>query len=193
MDAAPTGQIGYINATDPFYYLYSMKYTLLLLLLAVSSLSYAQREVPSSESVQITGAVKNSVTYTINDILKFKQTDLGDVSINNHKGDVKYVAHNVKGVLVKSLLDSVKFSIAKPKELSQMILVFEASDGYKTVYSWNEIFNSETGNNIYILTEKDGKSLPVMNERIQVLSTTDINMGMRRMRGLAKIEIRKID
>ena len=169
-----------------------MKYLLSVLLLSVNSWAYAQRDIASTNELTITGDVKAPRTFAISDIKRFKQTELGDLSIKNHKGEEKYVAHHVKGVLIKSLLDSVDIKADKPKELSEYVLVFIASDNYKNVYSWNEIFNTEVGNRLYILTEKDGKDLSVMDERLQVLSLADVNMGMRRMRGLATIEVKKV-
>jgi hypothetical protein len=86
----------------------------------------------------------------------------------------------------------VDINIEKPKDRNEYVFVFIASDNYKNVYSWNEIYNAEIGNRQYVLTEKDGKDISNMEERMQVLSLADVNLGMRRMRGLATIEVRKI-
>jgi len=42
----------------------------------------------------------------------------------------------------------------KPKEFSGIYIVLTASDGYKNVYSWNELFSTEVGKHIYIMTEE---------------------------------------
>lgn len=169
-----------------------MKQLITILLLAASITGYGQRKIAPSQELRIIGDIKTPRTYTLSAIKTLKQTDLGDISIKNHKGEEKYVAHKVKAVLLRSLLDSVEINTNKPKELSAYIFVFTASDKYVNVYSWNEIFNTDVGNHLYLLTEQDGKGLDEMDERIQVLSMGDINTGMRRMRGLASIEIKSI-
>ncbi len=169
-----------------------MKYFFTLLLSFVCGIAIAQQDIPATNELKITGDVKQERSFTVQDITKFKAVDLGDVPVKNHKGEVKYVSKGVKGVLVKSILDSVALNAEKPKELSQYIFIFTSSDNYKNVYSWNELFNSETGNHLYLIVAKDGKDITNMEERIQVFSLGDINAGMRRMRGLASIEVRKI-
>jgi hypothetical protein len=154
---------------------------------------HAQRDIAPTKEFSVTGDIKTERTFTVTDIAKYKQVDLGDISIKNHKGEEKSVSHHVKGVLIKNLLDSVALNIDKPKELSEYILVFTASDGYKNVYSWNEIFNTEVGNKLYILTERDGNSLADMEGRIPLLSMADKNMGSRYLKGLTRIEIKKIN
>ncbi len=169
-----------------------MRYIWILALLVMSMGAYAQRDVKPTEEVRISGDVKEAKTYTIADIKKLKQADLGDVAIKNHKGEDKYVIHNVKGIPVKTLLEPVSYSIDKPKDMAEIVLVFTASDGYRNVYSWSEIYNTPIGDKLYIITSKDGKDIADMGERIQVLCLADLNNGMRHMRGLASIEVRRI-
>ena len=154
--------------------------------------AFAQRDIPVTNELKITGDIKAERIFRIADLEKMKPVDLGDVAIKNHKGEDKTPAKQIKGILVKSLLDSVEFVIEKPKELSEYYLVFIASDGYTNVYSWNEIFNTEIGNKLYILTEKDGKHMSDMDGRIQVLSMADFNTGRRYLKGLATIEIKRV-
>ncbi len=161
-------------------------------MLAACSMAHAQREVAVTDELRITGSVRHALTFSTWALSQFPQVPLGDISIKNHKGEEKYVAHNVKGVLLRTLVDSAGIDVAKPKELSEFVLVLTASDGYRNVYSWNEIFNTAVGDRLYILTEKDGKTIMDMDERIQVLSLADTNMGMRRLRGVATIDVRKI-
>ena len=57
--------------------------------------------------------------------------------------------------------------------------VFIASDGYRVVFSWNEIYNTETGNNFFIVTEMEGKKLYDVDQRIIFISTADLKTGRR--------------
>ena len=46
-----------------------------------------------------------------------------------------------------------------------------ASDGYKVVFSWNELFNTVAGNTVYIVTSKDHTSIEALDEK----HTTDLH------------------
>jgi len=71
--------------------------------------------------------------------------------------------------------------------------VFTATDGYKVVFSWNEIYNAEAGNNFFILTEMDGKRIEKMDQRILFISIADFQTGRRFIKGLEKIEVKRVE
>jgi hypothetical protein len=169
-----------------------MKYFLAFVLSALCSVLYAQHPVPPTNEFKITGDIKKELVFHISDIEKYKQTELGDLPIKNRRGEVKDIMHKVKGVLLKSILDSVTINVNKPKEYGEFYFVFIASDDYKNIYSWSEIFNTEVGNRLYIITEKDGKSMSQIEDRILVYSMADMNTGMRHLKGLSRIEIRRL-
>lgn len=169
-----------------------MKYIFSVALVFLCCFANAQRDIRATDAVKITGDIKGGKTFTLSDLEKYPSVSLGDVSIKNHKGEEKSLSKNVKGILLKNLLDSIGISVEKPKELSAYYFVFIASDNYKNVYSWNEIFNNEIGNRLYIITEKDGKSLSQMEGRIQVLCLSDFNTGRRYLKGLATIEVKRV-
>jgi len=116
-----------------------------------------------------------------------------NVILTNHLGEVKGNIQNIKGIALKPLLEKIEFLAEKPKELSEFYLTFVASDGYKVVYSWNEIFNSETGNNLFIITEKDGKKLTDLDDRILTITTTDFKTGRRYVKALDKIIVGRVE
>ena len=60
------------------------------------------------------------------------------------------------------------------------------------MFSWNEIFNTETGNNLYIITEEDGKKMNEMDESILIASTKDFKTR-RYIKGLEKIIVERAD
>jgi hypothetical protein len=169
-----------------------IKYIALLVLLVSAAPLFAQHDVPPTAEFKVTGAVKKEMKYTTSDILRFSQDSLGDVVIRNHRGEPKGVAKQLKGILLKNLLDSAGIVADKPKDYSELVITLIASDDYRNVYSWNELFNTDIGNHVYIVTTMDGKSMDQMTDRILVLSLADINLGRRHLKGLARIEIKKV-
>jgi hypothetical protein len=67
-----------------------------------------------------------------------------------------------------------------------------ASDNYKVVFSWNELFNTRTGETVYVLTEVDGKPASSTNDRITLVSASDMATGRRFVKGLDKIIVERV-
>ena len=77
-------------------------------------------------------------------------------------------------------------------EPKKMAIIAGASDGYKVVFSWNEIFNSPIGDGVIVFFEKDGFPLADDEGRIALVSTKDLRTGPRHVKWLQSIEVRKI-
>jgi len=167
-----------------------MKY-LSILCLFISYASFAQKDIKPSAMFTISGMVQKELVFHISDLGKYKQDSLGNVSIKNHQGETKYVAKKINGILLKTFIDSAGIHVDKPKDYSELYIVLTATDGYKNVYSWNELFNSEIGDHIYVLTGEDGKTMDQMESRIEVMSLGDYNSGRRHLKALSRIEVKK--
>jgi hypothetical protein len=164
-----------------------MKALNIFVLIAVAHIAIAQKESLRSNAFAVKGQVKKEVKITVTDLMKLESKAIGDLVITNHLGEPKSTAKNLKGVLLKDLLSKVEFNSESPKTLSEFYLTFIATDNYKVIYSWNEIFNSPTGNNIWVVTEKAGVKLDSMDDRILVVCTTDFKTGRRHVKGLSQI------
>lgn len=153
----------------------------------------AQRKIEPTTEFTVSGMVEERQKIDIKSILSYPQISLGDVVVKNHKGEEKKVAKNVKGVLLKTVLEQAKIKVNKPKEYSELVVVLTATDGYRNVYSWNELMNNPAGEHVYIITEQDGKDMTQMENAIIIVSTSDINAGSRYFKGLKSIDIRRVD
>lgn len=170
-----------------------LKSFLLLFFFAATCTIYAQQKITPTESFSVSGAVKNNVTFTIRDLDKFPKTPVNDLIIYNHAGEIKDTLRGMKGVLLKTVLSSVKYAYEKPRELNGFYFVLKASDGYKAVFSWNEIYNTEAGNQYFIITEIQSKTADQIANRIIFLSTADLKTGRRYIKGLSEIEVKRVD
>ncbi len=150
----------------------------------------AQRVVSSTESFSITGKVKKEMIFSVADINAFPSLTIKDIITYNHKGEIKDTLTGLKGARLKDLLKAVEFSYEKPKELNLFYLVFIGSEGYKVVFSWNEIYNTPIGEDLYIITEMEGEKLAEIEHRIICISAGDSKVGRRFVKGLDRIEVR---
>jgi hypothetical protein len=169
-----------------------MKTRLMFVLLFASSLIYGQEKTIPTSDFTISGQVKAELKVSLTDFSSYEVKNIGDVKITNHLGAEKSIAKGMKGILLKDLLNKVEFQAENPKVLSEFYFSCVASDGYKVVFSWNELFNTETGNHVFIVTEKDGIKAADLPERILLISTTDFKTGRRYLKSLAKIIVERV-
>ena len=166
---------------------------LLLAIVMYSITAVAQRDVKPTNSFTITGLVKQSLTIDLSTLSKYPEVTIGDMQVKNQRGEEKPAEKGMKGVLFKTFLDSAGFDVNKPKELNGIYIVLLASDGYKNVYSWNELFNDTLGDHVFIVTEKEGKRMEQVDGGILVICTADINTGRRHLKGLKEVKVKMAD
>jgi len=173
-----------------FYANCSMKYLLLVFFLCTASLCRAQepKSVPT-KSFTIGGLVETQSVITMDTLNRLPLQSVGDVAVTNHLGEFRHKDVNVKGVLLKDVLAHTVLRSASPKLLSRLYFTCIGSDGYKVVYSWNELYNTTVGDHVYIIMEKNGVRSATLPENIQMCSSTDLKTGRRYLQNLAQIVV----
>ena len=170
-----------------------MRSRLVLLFVITVFCASAQKEnIPATENFTIEGKVKKSVTVALADLSGYKTHLIDSIVITNHLGERKSSMKKVKAVLLKDILDKVEIDAENHKVLNEYYLVCIASDNYKVVFSWNEIFNSDVGKSVYIITGQDGSWAYVLDNRIALVSSKDQMTGRRYVKGLQKIVIERV-
>lgn len=152
----------------------------------------SQKINEATNEFTITGLVDKPLTISYEELTKEKIVSIGDFKVTNHLGEYKKEYKDVKGVMLLDLLKKVNITTTSPKLLSEYYLVFKAIDGYSVVVSWNELFNTEIGNSFFLVVEADSKSQKDAAEKILLISTKDFKTGRRHIKGLEKIEIKRI-
>lgn len=161
-----------------------MSILLSVLFLIISLPAAGQTSSKKTESFTVSDRVQIPQKIGMEDIKKHNVFHLGDVAITNHKGEVHGTAKNLSGVLLKEILQSIPLDSDNPKQFSEYYFVCRGSDGYKVVYSWNELFNTSTGNCVYIVTEKNHLPIDNLDETILTISTQDLRTGRRYLKNL---------
>lgn len=170
-----------------------MRLILFLVFGAIVFSASAQKEnIPATESFSIEGKVKKGLTVSLADLSLYKSYYVDSIVITNHLGERRSILKKVKGVLLKDILDKVEIDAENHKVLSEYYFVCIASDNYKVVFSWNEIFNNDLGKSVYIITGQDGNWAYLLDNRIALVSSKDHMTGRRYVKGLQKIVIERI-
>lgn len=160
-----------------------------ILLLFLSASAFAQEVVKPTQSFLISGKVKKESVITMDSLQQYPLKEIGNLKVTNHLGEFKHQDEHLKGVLLKDVLSHTVFAVNAPKILSELYFVCLGADGYKVVYSWNELYNTPVGDQVYILMEKNGIKAAQMPENIQMTSTSDYKTGRRYLHNLSRITI----
>jgi len=140
----------------------------------------------------IEGKVKNSFSFSLDQAGQYKGVGIDSIVILNHLLQRKRAIKNIKGVLLKDIIDKAVIEVSSPKLLSEYYITCVATDNYKVVFSWNELFNTDIGNHVMVITEADGKPAKDGEDRIAILSTADQATGRRFVKSLARVIVERI-
>ncbi|MEQ1587998.1 MAG: hypothetical protein ABL895_19100 [Cyclobacteriaceae bacterium] len=168
-----------------------MKTFFTIVSLMISLSGFGQKETETTTSFIISGDVKTQVTVSLTEFSKYNEAPMGDITITNHLGEKKSEQKLLKGILLKDILKTVEINNENPRVLSEYYFVCKSSDGYKVVYSWNEIFNSSTGESVYLVTSKNGQGAKEMKETILMISPKDYMTGRRYLKSLSSVEVKR--
>ena len=170
-----------------------MKPILVLIFAFTVFAASAQKEnIPTTENFSVEGKVKKSLMLSLADLSSYKSYTIDSIVITNHLGERRSSLKKVKAVLLKDILDKAEIDAENHKVLSEYYVVCIASDNYKVVFSWNEIFNNDTGRSVYIITGQDGKPATTLDNRIALVSPNDHMTGRRYVKGLQKVVVERI-
>ena len=164
-----------------------------LFLLAIQSFGAPDADAQQRKFFAVTGAVEKKMTLTADSLERFPMRKIDSVVILNHLGQRKSTLKNLEVVRLRDVLSRSVIPVESPKQLNEFYFVCIASDGYKAVFSWNELFNNPLGDSIFIIVRRDGKVSGELPEGIAVISPTDTMNGRRYIKNLEKISVRRAE
>lgn len=141
------------------------------------------------QRVQIIGRVAQPLSIPSTTLCAMDTVDTGTLPMICGSGEPKGKIGNCRGVLLAELINLAEVVVREHNDTKKMIVVVASDDGYKTVFSWQEIFNSINGEGILVILEKDGQSLYQGNGEVDLISSRDHLTGPRYVRRLKTIEI----
>jgi DMSO/TMAO reductase YedYZ molybdopterin-dependent catalytic subunit len=174
-------------------------FRLFVLMLTASLASYSSAHADTSKAsefvtatIKIHGAVEKPLTLNVKDMQTFTPEQTGEFPLICQSGANVGKMENQKGVLLTDILNKAVIKTVAHNDVKKMVIIASASDGYKVVFSWSELFNSPVGEGVMVLFEKDGKPLSDEEGRLALISTKDLRTGPRHVKWLNDIEVRKV-
>ena len=142
-----------------------------------------------SDNVQVLGAVKTPMTLKVEDLEAFPADQISTATLTRLV-DNKDVSSTVRGVKLSALLERAQLQTTSRHDWKHMAVIASADDGYRVVFSWPELSNTEIGAGVLVIFERDGQALSDEEGRIALVSARDTNTGPRHVKWLSHIEIK---
>ena len=141
----------------------------------------------------VSGRVKNPVTLSMNDLRQMDIVETGPLKLICGEGDVKGDLGRCTGVLLTDIINLSEVIAPEHNDTKKMYVVAISGDGYKTLFAWQEIYNSDNGEGIIVVLEKNG--VPVYEDyaSADLISAKDILSGPRHVKDIRSIDIRILD
>jgi DMSO/TMAO reductase YedYZ molybdopterin-dependent catalytic subunit len=143
-------------------------------------------------TLAIRGNVGAPTTLSIADLRQFPVQHLEEARVVRGTTGDSTVTRRLAGCLLRDALTSAKLTERERLDLRRTVVVASASDGYKVVFSWAELFNSPIGDGVLVVYERDGAPLPDEEGRIALVSLKDTRPGPRHVKWLQAVEVVRV-
>lgn len=139
--------------------------------------------------LHISGRVTSPLDLNIRQLRAMDILDMENLPMICGSGEPKGQVGKIRGVLLADIINRANVLITDHNDTKKMYVVAASDDGYKAVFSWQEIFNSANGDSIIVLFEKDGKPLYGDSDEVDLLSARDHLSGPRYVKRLKYVQI----
>lgn len=145
-----------------------------------------------SESITITGAVEQPLTLSVADLQTLNTQYIEKVDMVCMRGIHWGTKEDLQGVLLRDILEKAQLKAASPRDFRKMVFVAKATDDYKVVFSWGEVFNAAAGDEVMVYYGQGGEPLSEAEGLIALITPTDTRTGPRHVKWLNEIEVVQI-
>lgn len=95
------------------------------------------------------------------------------------------------GPLLRELLLNAGFGGQQDRGARPAVIEALATDGYRAVFSWGEVFNTTLGEQILVIAQQDGRALDAAAGPLALRSLGDLRPGPRHVRNLCALRVRR--
>lgn len=145
--------------------------------------------LPQAVAIRVIGRVRRPLVLSMEELCALDTEEAKDIPIICGDGTPEGQIESCRGVLLETVIAKADVLKEGHNDTKKMFIVASAPDGYKVVFSWQEIFNTTIGGGVMILVERDGKSLCEGPGGPDLISLQDYFTGPRHVRGLDTIEV----
>ncbi len=143
-----------------------------------------------SNSIKVIGQIENKLTLTVDSLRKMNVHEISDYKVICGTGEVKNTFAKCKGVLLKDIIKKAGIKHL-PNGNRNFNVIVTATDDYNACFTWAELSNTSTGDNAYIIFEKDNQPI-IKTGAMNLICISDFTTAMRHIIWVKQIEIKPI-
>jgi len=147
----------------------------------------------STYRLVVTGRVKNPVTLSMENLRQMDIVETDQLKLICGEGDVKGDIGRCTGVLLTDIINLSEVIAPEHNDTKKTYVVTTSGDGYKTLFAWQELYNSENGEGIIVVLEKNGEPAYENYSSADLISAKDFLIGPRQVKDIRSIDIRILD
>jgi DMSO/TMAO reductase YedYZ molybdopterin-dependent catalytic subunit len=169
---------------------------LLLFAYVAAAQALAQSQGAVTTSLTVKGSVEREITLSVDDLKRLPIQRMDDVRSVRDAGAGASSSESVRhyvGCLLRDVLERAKPVEKKRMDFRKSAVIATASDGYRVVFSWAELYLSPIGEGALVVYERDGAPLDDNEGRIALVSLKDTRPGPRHVKWLQSVELRVLD
>lgn len=95
------------------------------------------------------------------------------------------------GHLMRELLQRAGFGLPSDRGARTAMIEAVATDGYRAVFSWGELFNTAVGDQVMVIGTQDGRPLDSLAGPLALRSLADLRPGARHVRNLCAVVVHR--
>jgi DMSO/TMAO reductase YedYZ molybdopterin-dependent catalytic subunit len=158
--------------------------TLLVLLACWAGLAQAAEPV----LLQVGGLVQHKLSLTARDLQALPQKDYTEKRSVIVDGREVTQTVRMRGVPLRTLLDQAGLAPDR-HAVRRAYVLLTAQDGYQTVFSWGELYNTRLGDDVLVLLQHGDDDLLARDGFPSLRSLQDLRPGPRHVRWLNSVEV----
>jgi len=97
-----------------------------------------------------------------------------------------------RAVPLRALIEAAVPAFEHRTDFKRVAIVAESAEGYRALFSWNEVFNTAVGEGVCVAFDEPGTPMPPHAGPFALLSLADHHTGPRYVRHLAMVELVKL-
>jgi len=155
----------------------------------------AQSQGPGAATLTVKGNVEHELALSIDELKRLPAQRIEDVRVVREQGSTTTTpeaARRYTGVLLRDVLDRAKLTEKNRFDLRRSVVIATATDGYRAVFSWAELYLSPIGDGALVVYERDGAALADTEGPLALVSLKDTRTGPRHVKWLRSIEVRTL-
>lgn len=158
--------------------------TLLVLFACWAGLAQAAEPV----LLQVGGLVQHKLALTAQDLKTLPQKDYTEKRSVIVDGREVTQTVLMRGIPLRALLDQAGLAPDR-HAVRRAYVLLTAQDGYQTVFSWGELYNTRMGDDVLVLLKHGDDDLLVRDGFPSLRSLQDVRPGPRHVRWLTSVEV----